>query len=365
MRIRGIAVVAVVAASVVAACGGGSSSSSGGASSGNANASGKKIALLMPETKTARWEGKDKPLFEQEVAKQCGAQVVENNANGDAPTQQSQAEAALSNGANVLVIASVNGTAAAAIATMAKQAGVPVIAYDRLIMNGPINYYVSFDSVQVGKLEATGLVSALGSKAQGANVVEINGDPADPNAGYVKQGAHSVLDGKVNIKKEYDTPMWSPDQAQTEMTQALTALNNQVDGVLSANDGMAGGAVAAMQAAGLNPIPPITGQDAELAAVQRVVTGTQAVTVYKPIAKEANAAADIACNLAAGQSVPSNVTNGVTTNNGAGSVPSVLLTPVAVTKTNIKQTVVADGFWAVSDICTAQYAQACTAAGVS
>ena len=145
----------------------------------------------------------------------------------------------------------------------------------------------------------------------------INGAPTDNNAKLFKQGAHSVLDGKTKIAKEYDTPDWSPDKAQKEMTQALTALGNKVDGVLAANDGTAGGAIAAMKAAGLNPLPPVTGQDAELAAIQRIVAGEQYMTVYKAIEPEAQKAAELACDLATGTSVPSSMTNGKTTNNKA------------------------------------------------
>ena len=200
------------------------------------------------------------------------------------------------------------------------------------------------------------------------SIVMINGSPTDNNATLFKQGAHSVFDplvsaGKLTIAKEYDTPDWSPDQAQNEMQQALTALGNKVDGVYAANDGTGGGAIAAMKAAGLNPLPPVTGQDAELAAIQRILVGEQYMTVYKAIKPEAEAAATLAYDLLTGTTVPSDMVNGKT-NNGNIDVPSVLLTPVAVTKDNIKTTVIADGFWKVSDICTADYAQACKDAGL-
>ena len=339
----------------LAACGSSSSSGNGGGS--------KKIALLLPETKTARYESKDRPLFEADVAKLCGAQVLYSNANQDAPTQQNQADAAITNGANVLVLDPVDGAAAAAIATKAKTAKVPVVSYDRLILNAPVDYYISFDNAGVGKLQGTALLAALNGK-QNAQVVMINGDPTDNNATLFKQGAHSVLDSTTKVAKEYDTPTWSPDNAQKEMTQALTALNNKVDGVLAANDGTAGGAIAAMKAAGLNPLLPITGQDAELAAIQRVVAGTQTMTVYKAIVPEAEKAAELACDLATGKTVPSSMTGGKTTNNKAADVPSILLTPVALTKANVKATVIADKFWTLADICTADFVAACTAAGI-
>src|SRR5205085_2531898 len=198
----------------------------------------------------------------------------------------------------------VDSDAAAAIADLAKTKSVPVISYDRLIKGtDAVSYYISFDNEQVGKLQGQSLLTALGSKTN-PTVVMINGSPTDNNATLFKKGAHSVLDGKVNIAKEYDTPDWSPDQAQSEMQQALTALGNKVDGVYAANDGTGGGAIAAMKAAGLNPLPPITGQDAELAAIQRILAGEQYMTVYKAIKPEAEAAAELAYTLLTGGTVP-------------------------------------------------------------
>lgn len=333
---------------------------------------GGTIALLLPETKTTRYETADKPDFEAKMQELCPAcQIIYSNANQDASQQLSQAEAALTNGAQVLVLDPVDSAAAGAIADMAKAQGVPVIAYDRLILNSDgVSYYISFDNVEVGKLQAQSLVDALTNMGvQNPSIVMINGSPTDNNAGLFKQGAHSVFDplvqaGKLTIAKEYDTPDWSPDQAQTEMQQALTALGNKVDGVYAANDGTASGAIAAMKAAGLNPLPPVTGQDAELAGIQRILIGEQYMTVYKAIKPEAEAAAQLAYDLLTNTPVPADMTNGKTVNNGKMDVPSVLLTPIAVTKDNIKDTVVKDGFWTVDQICTADYASACTAAGL-
>jgi D-xylose transport system substrate-binding protein len=345
------------AAVLITACGGGTT--------GGGTSAGGKIALLLPETKTARYESKDRPLFEAKVKSLCGAcQILYSNANQDASQQQSQAEAALTNGAKVLVLDAVDGAAAAAIANKAHQQNVPVISYDRLITGSEyVDYYISFDNVGVGKLQGQALVQALSGKS-GASVVMINGAPTDNNAKLFKQGAHSVLDGKVNIAKEYDTPDWSPNKAQDEMTQALTALGNKVDGVYAANDGTGGGAIAAMKAAGIKPLPPVTGQDAELAAIQRIVAGEQYMTVYKAIKPEAEKAAELAVDVVQGKKPASGTVSG-TVNNGAKDVQSILLAPVAVSKDNVKTTVVADGFWTAADICTAQFADACKAAGIS
>jgi len=333
---------------------------------------GGAIALLLPETKTTRYETADKPDFEAKMKELCpDCQIIYSNANQDATQQLSQAEAALTNGAQVLVLDPVDSAAAATIADKAKAQGVPVIAYDRLILNSDgVNYYISFDNEEVGKLQAQSLVDDLKQmNVTNPSIVMINGSPTDNNAGLFKKGAHSVFDplvadGKLTIAKEYDTPDWSPDQAQNEMQQALTALGNKVDGVYAANDGTASGAIAAMKAAGLDPLPPVTGQDAELAGIQRILAGEQYMTVYKAIKPEAEAAAQLAYDLLTDANIPASMTNGKTVNNGSIDVPSVLLTPIAVTKDKIKDTVVADNFWTVAQICTADYADACTAAGL-
>jgi D-xylose transport system substrate-binding protein len=325
----------------------------------------KTIALLLPESKTACYESKDRPFFEAKVKALCPlCQVLASNANQDAAQQQAQAEAALTNGAEVLVLDAVDSASATAIATKAKAQRVPVVAYDRLIPGtDAIDYYVSFDNEAVGKLQGEALLNALAGKAQ-ARVVMINGAATDSNGILFKKGAHSALDGKVLVLKEYDTPDWSPDKAQDEMTQALTAVGDGLDGVYAANDGTAGGAIAAMKAAGLTSLPPVTGQDAELAAVQRIVLGEQYMTVYKAIRPQAEAAAVIACHLVAGEPVPPEITGGKVVNNGKKDVPSVLLAPVSVTREKVKDTVLADAFWTREQVCSGRTEGACKALGL-
>jgi len=338
----------------LAACSSGTTSSTSSTTGTSTAKQPVKIALLLPETKTARYETQDKPLFEAKVKElDPTAEIIYSNANQDPALQQSQADAALTNGANVLVLDSVDSTSAASIVKKAAAKSVPVIAYDRLVNGAPIDNYVSFDNAMVGKLQAQALLDKL--KASGktgkATIVMINGSPTDANAAMFKAGAHSVLDGQVNIAAEYDTPDWSPDKAQTEMDQAITKLGKTgFDGVYAANDGTAGGAIASMKAAGIDPTTkPTTGQDAELAGIQRIVLGEQYMTVYKAISQEASAAAVMAVGLADKTGVPASLTL-VTVNNGNKDVPSVLLTPVAVTKDNIKTTVVADKFWTAAQI---------------
>src|SRR3954454_12992896 len=356
----------------VAACGSDDNNSDTGSSSGSSTgaaassgAKSGKVALLLPESKTARYESQDRPNFEAKLKELCpDCQEIYSNADQDAAKQQQQAEAALTQGAKVLVLDPVDSASAAAIVTRAKQSNVPVISYDRLITGAPLDYYISFDNVQVGKLQGQALVDKLKQDGKKGSIVMINGAPTDNNAKLFKQGAHSVIDSSgLKVAKEYDTPDWSPDKAQSEMEQAITALGkNGFVGVYAANDGTAGGAIAAMKSNGVDPKKiPITGQDAELAGIQRIVAGEQYMTIYKAIKAEAEAAAQAAVDLAAGKK-PANAT--AQTDNGQGQVPSILLDPVAVTKDNINDTVVKDGFWKASDICTGKYAAGCKDLGI-
>jgi D-xylose transport system substrate-binding protein len=359
-----LAVLAVGAVAGLAACGDDDESSSGGGSSSSSKKGGK-IALLLPETKTARYEAADRPFFEEKVKELCpDCEIIYSNADQDASKQQSQAEAAITQGAKVLVLDPVDSASAAGMAQRAKQSNIPVISYDRLITGAPVDYYISFDNEKVGKLQGDSLLKALDG-GSGKSIVMINGAPTDNNATLFKEGAHSVLDGKVDIAKEYDTPDWSPDKAQQEMEQAITSVGKgNIDGVYAANDGTAGGAIAAMKGGGLSPTSiPVTGQDAELAAIQRILVGEQYMTVYKAIRPEADAAAELAVALVRGEEPPSNLVNGEV-DNGAGQIKSVLLDPVAVTKENVNDTVVKDEFVDPAELCSGKYADACAEAGI-
>ena len=330
-------------------------------------AASKKIAFLLPESKTARYETHDRPHFERKVRELCpDCEILYSNADQDASKQQNQAEAALTNGAAVLVMDPVDSASAAGIVTRARQAKVPVISYERLILNADVDYYISFDNEQVGKLQGKALVDKLKADGKGeGTVVMINGSPTDNNARLFKLGAHSVIDGSgLKVGVEFDTPDWSPDKAQQEMEQALTRLGKDtIVGVYAANDGTAGGAIAAMKAAGLQTLPPVTGQDAELAAIQRVLSGEQYMTVYKAIKAEGEIAAEVAVALMRGQPLPAGRVNGKV-NNGTKDIPSILLPAQVVTKDNVKSTVVADGFWTAAQICEGAYASACATAQI-
>lgn len=357
-------ILALAVAGLLAACGGGDdkTTSSTGASGGSTSKA-ATIGLLLPETKTARYEAHDKPVFQAKVKELCPTcKQLYQNASQDAQKQLSQAEAMLAAGANVLVLDAVDVGSVGPIIKEASQKNVPVIAYDRLISDQKISYYVSFDNVRQGRIQAQTLVDKIGESKP---IVMINGAPTDPSAGDYKKGAHQVFDKALDIKKEYDTPDWSPDKAQRQMEQAITALGKDgFAGVYSANDGMASGAIAAMKSAGIDPTTrPVTGGDGELAALQRIVVGEQYSTIYLTINKQAEVSAELAVALAQHKSVPAGLVN-AKTDNGALQVPSVLLTPVSVTKDNIKDTVVKDGFYKPSEICTGKYAAGCKSAGL-
>jgi D-xylose transport system substrate-binding protein len=337
-------------------------------SSGGGGGGGKKIALFLPESKTTRYEQQDKPNFERRVKELCAdCEVLYSNADQDAAKQQQQAEAAITNGAKVLVLDAVDVQSAASIVARAKQSKIPVISYGRLVAKADLDYYVSIDPYKVGQQQGKALLDALKGKSS-PSVVMINGSPSDSNAPPYKKGAHSILDpAGVKVGKEYDTPDWSPDKAQTEMEQAITALGKTgFDGVYVANDGMASGAIAAMKGANIDPASrPVTGQDAEVAGLQRILAGEQLMTVYQPIKKIASTAAELAVDLVNGKRADADKLATAKVNNGQKDVPSVLLDTVVVTKDNIKSTVVADGFVKASQMCTAAYQKDCQAAGIS
>lgn len=368
--------VVVVLGTLAAACGGGDGESgAGGASeaapsagasaseSGGGGGGGGAIALLLPESKTTRYENQDRPAFENKVSELCpDCEIIYSNADQDASKQQQQAEAALVNGAQVMVLDPVDSQSAAAIVEQASSQDVPVISYDRLIVGAPVDYYISFDNEEVGRLQGQWIVDNV---PEGGTIVMINGAPTDNNAKLFKQGAHSVIDDSgLEVGQEYDTPDWSPDEAQQEMEQAITAIGKeQIQGVYAANDGTAGGAIAAMKGAGFDPVPPTTGQDAELAAIQRILAGEQGMTVYKAITPEAELAAELAVALVNGEEPQVDVEQ-TTVDNEAGDVPSYLLKPVVVTTDNVQDTIIADGFLSVEQICSEEYQQACADAGL-
>jgi len=348
------------------ACGSANTGSSGGSgtpSSSNANGGKgcKKVGVLLPETATsARWDGYDRPLLISDIKQQLpGATVDYNNAQGSASTQMTQAQADLTKGDCILVVAASDSIQAAAIVTAAKAKSVPVIAYDRLIYSNDLNYYVSFDNTKVGALQGQYVADHYKKYVSAGhnNLVMIDGAQTDNNALLFSKGAHSVIDPLVSsgaLKKVYEkfTPNWDNPTAQTEMQAALTANQNNIQIAYVANDGMAGTVIAALKAVKLNGKVLVTGQDATVSGLQSILEGDQAMTVYKAYTKEAGATAQLVAAISNGADTTT-IVNGQTTVpvTGGANIPSVLETPVAVDKTNIATTVVADGQVTKAQLC--------------
>lgn len=317
-----------------------SSKSSGGKKNGKL-----VIGFSMDTLEEERWQ-KDRDLF-VEKAESLGATVNVQAANGDDAKQISQAENLISQGVDVLVVVPHNAEVAASIVEMAHKEGIKVISYDRLIKNSDVDLYVSFDNERVGEMQAKAITEL---KPKG-NYVLIEGADTDNNAHLFKQGQMNVLQpliDKGDIKVVYDqwTDEWDPANALTNMENALTANKNKVDAVVAANDGTAGGVIQALAAQKLDGKVPVSGQDAELAAVRRLVDGTQTMTVYKPIKLIAETVADAAVKMAKDE----DVTTDDKVNNGKIDVPSILLDPVAVTKENLDDTIIKDGFHKKEDV---------------
>jgi len=365
-----IATAAVSMALGVAACGkAGSSSSSSSASSsaksGSTSSAGGKIGLLLPESSTTRYEQFDKPLIEKQISSLCpSCQVIYDNAQSSASTQNQQVSSMISQGVKVLIIDPVDNVGIKAALAQASAAGIKIVSYDRL-SEGPVDAYVSYDNEKVGELQGATLLQELGAKAiPSTKIVEIDGDPSDPNAAQFKAGFLSAVKGKVDIA--YDaTGLWNTQTAATKMSAAISQLGaKNIAAVYSANDGMADGIEPVLQNNGIAGIP-LSGQDAQISAIQRILAGTQSFTIFKDYAPEAAAAGTLAVDLLNGTSISS--TASATQTSGSGqSVPSDILTPVVVNKANVKTAIFGTGgLYTAAQVCTGAFAADCTAAGIS
>lgn len=336
----------------------GCSQGSPGASGASAdNASAAKIAFLMPDIASTRYELFDKPLFEAKIKELCGGcSVIYSNANASAAKQQEQANSALAQGVKAIVIDPVDSAAAATIVNSAKAQNVPIIAYDRPIPDAAADYYVSFDNEKIGAMIAQSLVDHLKSTNAQGGLLQVNGSPTDAAAGLIKKGIHSAVDTSgFDLLAEFDTPGWEPTKAQDWVGGQITQFSGKIAGVVAANDGTAGGTIAAFKAAGV-PVPPVTGNDAELAAAQRIVNGDQYNTISKPIKTVAEAAAQVAYSFAKGEKPAGKTT--------LFNTPSELFTPTVVTAKNLKETLMDTGIMKASELCTSAYAAACEKAGI-
>lgn len=354
----GLAAVALVAASPLA----GASSRATHDRSGSHATAKIKIAFDMPcSTCASRFEDQDKPDFIKAVRKlDPSIQVIADNAQGSDATQISQVEDALAAGAKVIVVSPLDLATGRAIVAKASRFKVPVIAYDGLLEGAKIAFYVSFDNTLVGRLQGQFLVKRL---PKGSTVVMINGDQTSAPGVEFKQGALQALapqfkSGNLKLGYSADTPQFTPATAQTEMQQALTKLNNNLQGVLSPNDGIAGGVIAALKGQNLAGKVLVTGQDATAAGLQDILLGTQSMTVFKPITEEADTAAKVAVGLAKGQKGAVAKVAKTRVNNKFMAVPSVLLQPIVVTKAN-ESVVVKDGGATWASICSGIPAKLC------
>src|SRR5580700_5236620 len=320
------------------------------------------VAFLMPDQGSTRYEQHDFPGFKAEMNKLCpDCKVLYQNANGDVTQQQQQFNSVISQGATVIVLDPVDSMAAASLVHLAQSQGVKVIAYDRPVPSTPADYYVSFDNEGIGKAIAESLVQYLkdtGVPTDKGGVLEVNGSPTDAAAGLIKKGCHAGLEGSgYKTLAEYDTPEWAPSKAQQWVSGQITRFGSQIVGVVAANDGTAGGAIAAFKAAGVNPAPPVTGNDATIAALQLIVSGDQYNTISKPSEIVAAAAANIAVKLLAGETPKAEMT--------LYDTPSQLFTPAVVTAENLKAEIIDKKLLAPAVLCAGTYADGCKKLGIT
>jgi len=356
-----LAAVGLLATGSVAACGDNSGTESGDSATG-------KVGVILPDTKSsARWATADLTYLKAAFAA-AGVSADIQNAQGDKAAFQTIADGMISSKVKVLVIVNLDSGTGKAVLDKAKAAGIATIDYDRLTLSGNANYYVSFDNVAVGKLQGEGLVKCLTDmKATKPVVAELNGSPTDNNATLFAQGYNSVLDPKYAdgtfVKgPNQSVPDWDNTQAGTIFEQMLTE-NKNIKGVLAANDGLGNAAISVLKKNKLNGKVPVTGQDATVQGLQNILAGDQCMTVYKAIKKEADAASELAIALAKGQK-PTTATAITKDPESGKDVPSVLLPPQSITKENVKD-VITDGYATKAEICTADFAAACSAAGIS
>ena len=342
-----------------------SSSSTAASTTADSGAKAGKVAVLLPDSKSSvRWETQDRKYL-GDAFKAAGVDATIVNAEGDKQQQITQAEQAITNGAKVLLLVDLDPGSGAAIIAKAHAAGVKVIDYDRLTLGGKADYYVSFDNSKVGKLQGDGLVKCLtDAKAKTPVVAELNGSPTDNNATLFAEGYNSVLnplyaDGTYKKGPNQSVPDWDNQQALTIFEQMLQSTSNKIDGVLAANDGLANSVISALKARKL-PAIPVTGQDATSQGIQNILAGDQCMTVYKAVRAEADAASKLAIALAKGETPATTAT----TDNKGEKTPSVLLDPVSVTKENINDTVIKDGFLTTKEICEGKYAKFCQENGI-
>jgi len=368
MRKRSLAAIAAVSAAafLLAAC---SSSSSGGSGGSASGASGKKVGVILPDSASSpRWEANDRPLLKA-AFDSAGIQSDIQNAGGDKAKFGTLCDSMINEGVNVLLIVNLDSDSGSACLKKAQAAGIKTIDYDRLTLGGGASYYVSCDNVAVGQLMGDGLQKCLTADGKTtANIVYVNGAASDNNAalfkqGYVKSLTPLISAGKYKLVGD-QSGEWDATKAANVFEQMYTQNNGKIDGVISANDTMAGGIIGILKKNHVNGKVPVTGQDATVEGLQNILAGTQCMSVYKSAKLEAGALAKLAIALINGGDT-SSIVNGTVRDTVANTdVKSALETPAAIYKDNVKD-VIADGFWTKDQICTPDFAAACTAAGIS
>lgn len=333
---------------------------SGGISASAQAAESATVAFLMPDQASTRYEQHDFPGFKAEMSKLCAeCKVIYQNANASATLQQQQFNSVIAQGAKIIVLDPVDSSAAAALVENAQAQDVKVIAYDRPIPDKPADFYVSFDNEGIGYAISQSLVNHLQESGvpKGAGVLQINGSPTDAAAGLIRDGIHRGLKASgYTTLAEFDTPEWAPPKAQEWAAGQITRFGDKIKGVVAANDGTGGGAIAAFKAAGVQPVPPVTGNDATIAALQLIIAGDQYNTISKPSEIVAAAAAKVAVELIQGKKPQASTT--------LYNTPSQLFTPVVITAKNIKAEIFDKKIQTYAQVCTGDYTAACQKLGI-
>jgi D-xylose transport system substrate-binding protein len=318
------------------------------------------VAFLMPDQASTRYEQHDWPGFQAAMGELCpDCTLIYQNGNADVALQQQQFNSVIAQGASVIVLDPVDSAAAAALVQIAHSQDVRVIAYDRPIPDVPADFYVSFDNEGIGRAIAQSLVDHLQASGvpAGAGVLQVNGSPTDAAAGLIRDGIDSALDNSPYVTlAEFDTPDWAPPRAQEWVSGQITRFGGDIMGVVAANDGTGGGTIAALMAAGADPLPPVTGNDATIAALQRIIAGTQYNTISKPSEIVAAAAAEVVVTLLNGEEPEATTT--------LYNTPSQLFVPAVVTRENIVAEIFDTGIQSADEVCTGEYVEPCRELGL-
>ena len=319
------------------------------------------VAFLMPDQGSTRYDEHDFPGFKAELNKLCpDCTAIYQNANADATLQQQQFNSMISQGATVIVLDPVDSGAAAALVELGRAQNIKVIAYDRPIPERAPDFYVSFDNEGIGYAIAESLVKHLQDTnvpTDNDGVLQVNGSPTDAAARLIAKGSRDAL-AKSDYKTlaEFDTPNWAPPEAQKWVSGQITRFGDQIVGIVAANDGTAGGSIAALKAQGVNPLPPVTGNDAEISALQLIIAGDQYNTISKPSEIVGRAAAQVAVAFLNGETPKAETT--------IYDAPAQLFVPEVVTRENLKKVVVDTGIVSADQLCTAEYAEGCRELGL-